>query len=211
MRRKQKVLLEGSQALSKATKPNRLTGVLFTWDRVNKNNRLYPRAEAYREFQKLKRRIDNKEIIPGSLDHPSANKEAPLDTISHVLESISWDEQAKAITGTFRLLNTTAGRNAMELIKAGVPIGCSSRGEGKLKASGSYLKVENWNLQTFDLVSNPSNENFLALTESILNDRIETEESYEFWLDNILARTQIESTTKNYIGEDAIDRLIKKV
>jgi hypothetical protein len=53
---------------------------------------------------------------------------------------------------------TTSGRIAGALVKNGLIIGISSRGMGSLKQMGEVMEVQDdFELLTWDLVSNPSN------------------------------------------------------
>jgi hypothetical protein len=55
-------------------------------------------------------------------------------------------------------LGTSSGRIAGALVKNGLVIGISSRGMGSLKQVGEIMEVQDdFELLTWDLVSNPSN------------------------------------------------------
>ena len=72
--------------------------------------------------------------------------------------------------GEGEVLNTPAGKVLAELLRAGVRLGISSRGTGSvdLDESGSnYVVGENYNMITFDMVSEPSSQDaFPSLSES---------------------------------------------
>jgi hypothetical protein len=183
---------------------NRLYGVLYIWDQVNKNQRTYPRREAWRVFKALEARLEAKEAIVGALDHPANDANSGLQGLSHKLESIEWNEKGRCVKGCIRLLNTTAGKDALELLHQKVPIGVSTRGTGTLNRKGNVLEVTDWELETFDLVSNPSSNRFMELMESAINRNLDF--SFDAWLQRMLFEQAIANES---VSQRDIDRLLR--
>ncbi len=95
------------------------------------------------------------------LDHPDSQV-INLKNASHAVRDLWWvgDE----IHGKVEIFcdmgdkGTTSGRIAGALVKNGLIIGISSRGMGSLKQMGEVMEVQDdFELLTWDLVSNPSN------------------------------------------------------
>jgi hypothetical protein len=75
-----------------------------------------------------------------------------LRNASHVIEDINYDKGTKKVTGRIRLLNTDAGKQAMALVDAGVPLHISSRAAGVVEGNG-HVKIKK--MFTYDLVADP--------------------------------------------------------
>jgi len=74
---------------------------------------------------------------------------------------------------------TNAGRIAGALVKNGLNIGVSSRGMGSLKQVGEIMEVQNdFELLTWDIVSNPSNPNSWMTPTSLNESRTTPLDSY---------------------------------
>ena len=150
----------------KAGGPLRFKGIFSEAERPNGNKRVYTRNLLEREVKKLQGQIGDRRLL-GELDHPS-DEIVHLGNVSHVITKLSL--QGNHVMGEGEVLNTPAGKVLSELLKAGVKLGISSRGTGSvdLDESGShYLVGENYNMITFDMVSEPSSQDaFPALAES---------------------------------------------
>lgn len=196
-----KHLFEQSSSPLKQLKDNRLAGVLFVFDRINKNGRVYPRSEALLAFHSLKRQLESKAKIVGALDHPSEQDSEKLTNASHILEAVSWDEPNKCVRGIVKLLPTRAGQDALALIKSGVPVGISTRGTGSLVRKGTALEVQNWKIETVDLVSNPSSNEFMELCEAAKNSDM----GYDSWLEEKLLESML---TNKGVSVADIERIL---
>lgn len=122
-------------------------------DVKNKNDRVYSSeilSKAIKEFEKSLR----KKNVAGQLNHPVVSSHTELDKISHVINSVEWDEKSKRGIATSSILNTTKGRDLKVLIDNGVPLGASVRGKGELDSLGN-VKL-GYELDSIDLVSTPS-------------------------------------------------------
>ena len=131
-----------------------LEGVFGELDKKNRNNRIYTAEEYLPQIEALQGKIAASKLL-GELDHPT-NFDVSLKNVSHVIEELTYDKDAKQIKGRIRLLDTDAGRQAKALVDAGVPLQISSRAAGAVESNG---KVKIKQLFTYDLVADPGFEN----------------------------------------------------
>jgi len=137
-------------------------GVLATVEVKNGNGRYYKRELWEREIDNFMRKIQMKSTeTVGELDHPDSQV-INLKNASHAIREVYWE--GDEIWGNVEIfadpgdLGTTSGRIAGALVKNGLVIGISSRGMGSLKQMGEVMEVQDdFELLTWDLVSNPSN------------------------------------------------------
>jgi hypothetical protein len=137
-------------------------GILATVEVKNGNGRYYPRELWEREIDNFQNKIRSKSTeTVGELDHPDSQV-INLKNASHAIREIWWD--GDKIMGKIEVFadagdkGTTSGRIAGSLIRNGLIIGVSSRGMGSLKQVGEIMEVQDdFELLTWDLVSNPSN------------------------------------------------------
>jgi len=137
-------------------------GILATVEVKNGNGRYYSRDLWEREIDNFQNKIRSKSTeTVGELDHPDSQV-INLKNASHAIREIWWD--GDKIMGKIEVFadagdkGTTSGRIAGSLIRNGLIIGVSSRGMGSLKQVGEIMEVQDdFELLTWDLVSNPSN------------------------------------------------------
>jgi hypothetical protein len=137
-------------------------GILATVEVKNGNGRYYKRELWEREIENFSRKIQMKSTETcGELDHPDSQV-INLKNASHAIREIYW--KGDEIWGKVEIfsdmgdLGTSSGRIAGALVKNGLLIGISSRGMGSLKQVGEIMEVQDdFELLTWDLVSNPSN------------------------------------------------------
>ena len=137
-------------------------GILATVEVKNGNGRYYKRELWEREIDNFTRKIQQKSTeTVGELDHPDSQV-INLKNASHAIREVWW--RGDEIWGKVEIfsdmgdLGTTSGRIAGALVKNGLIIGISSRGMGSLKQMGEVMEVQDdFELLTWDLVSNPSN------------------------------------------------------
>ena len=127
-----------------------LEGIFGELDVKNRNNRIYTAEEYLPQIEALQDKIKASKLL-GELDHPS-NFDISLKNVSHIIEEITYDKEAKQIKGRIRLLDTDAGRQAKALVDAGVPLQISSRAAGAVESNGT-VKIKQ--LFTYDLVADP--------------------------------------------------------
>ena len=137
-------------------------GILATVEVKNGNGRYYKRELWEREIDNFARKIQMKSTeTVGELDHPDSQV-INLKNASHAIREVYW--KGDEIWGKVEIfsdpgeLGTSSGRIAGALVKNGLIIGISSRGMGSLKQMGEVMEVQDdFELLTWDLVSNPSN------------------------------------------------------
>lgn len=127
-----------------------VTGIFSSWGDRNNNGRVYEESTMKREVDKILEKIEKK-CLWGELGHPP-NPEVNPDKIAIRVESLEWE--GKHLYGKAKILNTPQGQIAKELVKEGM-IGISSRGLGTVAEDGTVN--EDYNLLTWDLVTDPSN------------------------------------------------------
>lgn len=137
-------------------------GILATVEVKNGNGRYYPRELWEREIDNFTRKIKQHSTeTVGELDHPDSQV-INLRNASHAIREVWW--RGDEIWGKVEIfadagdLGTSSGRIAGALVRNGLVIGISSRGMGSLKQVGEIMEVQDdFELLTWDLVSNPSN------------------------------------------------------
>lgn len=141
-----------------------LEGIFSEIGVKNKNNRIYDEKEIIPHIEELQGKLKGNKLL-GELDHPK-NFDISLRNASHVIEDLNYDKNNKTVTGRIRLLNTDAGKQAMALVDAGIPLHISSRAAGVVESNG-HVKIKK--MFTYDLVADPGfanaelkrvNENF---------------------------------------------------
>jgi len=131
-----------------------LEGIFGEIDVKNKNQRIYTESEYVPQIESLQQKIKSGKLL-GELDHPS-QFDVSLKNVSHVIEELYYDKDAKQVKGKIRLLDTDAGKQAKALVDAGVPLQISSRAAGAVESNGT-VKIKQ--LFTYDLVADPGFEN----------------------------------------------------
>ncbi len=137
-------------------------GILATVEVKNGNGRYYKRELWEREIEHFQRKIEAKTTETCvELDHPDSQI-INLKNASHTIRKIWWN--GDEIMGVVEIFSdpgekgTVSGRIAGALVNNGLTIGISSRGMGSLKEMGGVMEVQDdFELLTWDLVSNPSN------------------------------------------------------
>ena len=134
-----------------------LTGKLQEAEQKNGNGRVYPKEVLEREVKKYMEGPIKQNNALGELDHPDSSV-VNLANVSHNIKKVWWD--GNDLMGSLELLNTPSGKIAQELVRAGVPLGISSRGMGSVKQLGETVEVQDdFELLAWDLVSVPSTPN----------------------------------------------------
>jgi len=147
-------------------------GILATVEVKNGNGRFYKRELWEREIDNFQKKINQRSTETcGELDHPDSQI-INLKNASHAIRSLRWD--GDEIIGTVEIFcdpgdkGTNSGRIAGALVRNGLMIGISSRGMGSLKQVGEIMEVQDdFELLTWDLVSNPSNPDSWMINNSL--------------------------------------------
>jgi hypothetical protein len=141
---------EGNLSASKDGDKYVLEGTFTEIGVKNKNNRIYDEKELMPHIKELQEKLKGNKLL-GELDHPKSF-DISLKNASHIIEDIAYDPSSKKVTGRIRLLNTDAGKQAMALVDAGVPLHISSRAAGVVESNG-HVKIKK--MFTYDLVADP--------------------------------------------------------
>lgn len=129
-------------------------GVLQRAGDKNQNSRVYPRNILEREEKKYQQLIKERRAL-GELDHPDSSV-INLKNVSHNVREMHWE--GEELKGTVEILPTPSGNILKELLRSDILLGISSRGMGSTKdgPGGKVVVQEDYELLTFDFVSNPS-------------------------------------------------------
>ena len=139
-----------------------LAGVMQRAGATNGNGRVYPLDILKREVENYKKIVREGRSV-GELDHPESSV-VELKNTSHIVTEIEMD--GNDVIGKIKLLETAAGKTAIELLRGGVKLGISSRGLGSTRNEGSKTIVEDdFQLICFDFVSEPSTTGAFMLRE----------------------------------------------
>ena len=158
-------------------------GILSTVEVKNGNGRYYKRELWEREIDNFQKKIQQKTTETcGELDHPDSQT-INLQNASHAIRKLWWEDDE--VWGDVEIFcspgvkGTDAGRIAGAMIHNGLTIGISSRGMGSLKQKGEILEVQDdFELLTWDLVSNPSNPNSWMENNSLNESQIKLINKY---------------------------------
>jgi len=132
------------------TKGHHIVGIFSSAEVENNNKRRYKKDILERETKKLEEKLLNKRLF-GELGHPQ-NPEINLDKVAILTTDLQW--KGSDLYGKAKILDTPMGNIAKTLVKEG-NLGISSRGLGTVSEEG-YVN-EDFQLLTYDLVSDPSN------------------------------------------------------
>ena len=101
----------------------------------------------------------------GELDHPDTSV-IQLEKCSHLVTDI-WMEGNKVMGKIKVLTETPMGKILAGLVKEGVSLGISSRGQGSVRENNGVTLVEDdFQLICFDMVSDPSTAGAFMMTEA---------------------------------------------
>jgi len=134
-----------------------ISGIFSTPNTKNRNGRVYSGNIWEREVQKYQKEINEKSVNTlGEWQHPPRSTVDPSKAVMRIVE-LKMDAVGNVI-GKAKILNdnTELTNKIKGLIKEGIKIGVSSRGVGKVSATGV---VEDFNLITYDAVDQPSDYN----------------------------------------------------
>ena len=145
----------------------KIAGVAAKTNIVNENNRLYTASvfeEAIREINEKK--LLERGAFKGQVDHPEwgpSLREVAIKFTKLALENDPTDPDKPVVTYEAAIINNEPGRHLKSLLDAGIEVGMSTRGGGKV----SYKKmegydedvavIENFVWKALDAVEDPSN------------------------------------------------------
>lgn len=159
-------LIEASISPLKSQGGNILSGLFAEMGTKNQNGRSYPEDVYEPAYEELIPKIKEKRLL-GELDHPIDYDEVRLSNVSHAITDCYIREEGgiKKVYGSVELLDTPAGMIAQSLVRAGIPLGISSRGLGSTKQVRDGVEVTQLKLITYDLVAEPSFSNAILSPE----------------------------------------------
>lgn len=125
-------------------------------DKPTANKRLYPHGLWESQIKRLSGHLDSRKML-GELDHP-ADGRTSLKRVSHVITGLSL--KGDLVVGEAEIIDTALGKDLKAMLKAGIPIGISSRGYGSVKPhnDGTQVVQEDYKLVTFDFVAEPADQ-----------------------------------------------------
>lgn len=153
-----------------------LKGKLQEADVLNGNKRVYPRDVLEEKVNQYIKTFVKSRTSMGELDHPDSSI-VNLGNVSHVITKIWWE--GNNVLGELELLNTPSGKIAQEIVRAGIPLGISSRGLGSVKQIGESVEVQDdLEFVAWDLVSTPSTPNSYMREANSIHESLEGHRNY---------------------------------
>lgn len=142
-----------------------MKGIFIQGDKVNQNQRYYPKSEIQRAVNDLNSRVKNGYSVLGEVDHPDT-LQLNIDRVSHCIEEM-WMQGSDGY-GKLRIIPTPMGNIIKVLLENGIKLGVSSRGSGEVDHEG---KVRGFEIVTVDVVANPSAQDAYPkmVYESLMN------------------------------------------
>lgn len=129
-----------------------LDGIFLQGKIKNLNGRVYPREEIANAVSTLQEQIQQFGGVAGELDHPETLV-ISAHNISHIITDIHM--QGDDAVGRMKIIpDVPCGAIVEGLIKAGAPIGVSSRGAGNVDDYSGL--VSDFEIVTIDIVATPS-------------------------------------------------------
>lgn len=129
-----------------------LDGIFLQGELKNLNGRIYPLDEIENAVSTLQEQIKQYGGVAGELDHPESLV-ISAHNISHIITDIHM--QGNDAVGRMKIIpDVPCGAIVEGLIKAGAPIGVSSRGAGNVDDFTGL--VSDYEIVTIDIVATPS-------------------------------------------------------
>lgn len=122
------------------------------------NRRIYTRRLWEREFSRLAQLIAERKIT-GELNHPKDGR-ADMFNTSHILTGLTLTPEGIVIGEAEVLEDLPGGKVVASIYRRGGKVGVSSRGFGstQIDESGNEVVQEDYQLVTFDFVSDPADQ-----------------------------------------------------
>ena len=211
---------EINEATGEVEKKYKIKGVFSTINTKNRNGRIYPEKLWKEQVEKYQDVIKSGSINTlMEYEHPARSNVDPMEAVAKINKLYI---EGKYVMGEAVLLNNAKANQLKSLIDNGVKISVSSRGVGSVVDS----VVKDFNLITYDIVSNPSDYNATmnGVCESFkLNEGVIDDLHFDFDENgNIIKSTKLEEgleteSTKDFDTlisenlEDVQDHLTKKL
>lgn len=177
-----------------------LEGTAAVFGVMNENNRVYEKQEYLPHLNYLNQKISERRLF-GELDHPQ-KFDVSLANVSHVIESLTYDEPSNSVKIRVRLLDTPCGKIAKTLVEAGCTTSISSRAAGNVSENG---KVKLHKIFTYDLVAEPgfSQASLSQVSESLQNNFSAIFESLDS-LKTTAITSKLVDISENFNFEDSV-------
>lgn len=177
-----------------------LEGTAAVFGVMNENNRVYEKQEYLPHLEYLNKKIQERRLF-GELDHPQ-KFDVSLANVSHVIESLAYDEPSNSVKIKLRLLDTPCGKIAKTLVEAGCVISISSRAAGNVSDDG---KVKLHKIFTYDAVAEPgfSQASLSQVSESLQNNFSAVFESLDS-LKTTAITSRLTDISENFNFEDSV-------
>lgn len=200
-------LVENSMTPLLAHDEKILSGLFAELGTLNQNGRRYPEDIYEQAYEELIPKIREKRLL-GELDHPMDYDEVRLSNVSHAITGCELLDEGgtKKIYGTIELLDTPAGMIAQSLVKAGIPLGISSRGLGATKQVRDGVEVTQLKLITYDLVAEPSFSNAILSPDKSR----ELSDSLHYIESNLPLNESVETQSVRHMIESIRESLIER-
>lgn len=161
-------------------------GNFITVNEVNNNNRGYTYSLVENKIRNNPTTIELMEnkVLFGELSHPEERFDIDLNSVSHNITKLWWNEDNTVLKGRADILDTPAGRLVYTMIKYGSKMGISARARGTLIEENGvdYPEESTYTFKGFDFVPNPgfssSRLEEVPVDESVKEDFIDSLNSY---------------------------------
>ena len=198
---------EINEATGEVEKKYKIKGVFSTINTKNRNGRIYPEKLWKEQVEKYQDVIKSGSINTlMEYEHPARSNVDPMEAVAKINKLYI---EGKYVMGEAVLLNNTKANQLKSLIDNGVKISVSSRGVGSVVDS----VVKDFNLITYDIVSNPSDYNATmnGVCESFkLNEGVIDDLHFDFDENgNIIKSTKLEEGLETELTKD-FDTLISE-
>ena len=198
---------EINEATGEVEKKYKIKGVFSTINTKNRNGRIYPEKLWKEQVEKYQDVIKSGSINTlMEYEHPARSNVDPMEAVAKINKLYI---EGKYVMGEAVLLNNAKANQLKSLIDNGVKISVSSRGVGSVVDS----VVKDFNLITYDIVSNPSDYNATmnGVCESFkLNEGVIDDLHFDFDENgNIIKSAKLEEGLETELTKD-FDTLISE-
>lgn len=149
----------------------KISGIFSTIGEKNKNGRVYPRhiwEREVKEYQEVLANGSSNTLM--ELNHPPRANVEMMEAVAKITKLYI---DGKYVMGEAILLNNDKANQLKSLIDAGIKMSVSSRGVGKVSATGM---VENFKLSTYDIIPDQGQSDYNAQMMGIVEGVLEGKE-----------------------------------
>ena len=198
---------EINEATGEVEKKYKIKGVFSTINTKNRNGRIYPEKLWKEQVEKYQDVIKSGSINTlMEYEHPARSNVDPMEAVAKINKLYI---EGKYVMGEAVLLNNAKANQLKSLIDNGVKISVSSRGVGSVVDS----VVKDFNLITYDIVSNPSDYNATmdGVCESYqLNEGVIDDLHFELDGNGNIIKSKVAESVESDSDSENIDTLISE-